>query len=266
MSWGCQVQSAQVGWGKTFSLHVGELYLDSGAIAGRLPVLGRSGSGKSTLLYLLTCLKRPQKGWVHWQFPDGHKATWGAKGLDRGGSTLNLTQIRRFCFGFAYQNSTLSPYMTVGENLRYPLELMGGIAKKDIEERVFNTMDQLLLRDKNGHRLESTSPEKFMRRMPNELSGGQFQRVALAQAMIHDPYVLFADEPTGNLDGETRQEVMALVDRWLEKGDRLVIWVTHHQSDASSANVRQWLLVTEQRCHLRLRKGAAKPVEMAEHV
>ena len=255
MSWGVLIRSATVSWGNVFDLHVGGLRLDSKHISGRLPVLGRSGSGKSTLLYLLTFLKRPSEGFVSWTFPDGNRAVWGPKGLEKAESTLNLTQIRRHCFGFAYQSSTLAPYLRVRENLRYPLELLGGLSKEEMDRRVHAAMDRVLLRDENGSRIEETTPEEFLERFPNELSGGQFQRVALAQAMIHDPHVLFADEPTGNLDKETRQEVMSLVDRWLSKGDRMVIWVTHHHSDANDPRVNHWLMIANNRCHLRLKGG-----------
>lgn len=255
MRWGVQVRTATVGWGSAFDLHVGGLRLDAELISGRLPVLGRSGSGKSTLLYLLTFLKRPREGAVRWVFPDGNRAVWGPKGLDQKESTLNLTQIRRRCFGFAYQSSTLTPYLRVRENLRYPLELLGGMSNEEMDRRVLAAMDRVLLRDANGSRIEETSPEDFLERYPNELSGGQFQRVALAQAMIHDPHVLFADEPTGNLDTETRKEVMSLVDRWLAIGDRMVIWVTHHLSDANDPRVSHWLMVANSRCHLRLKGG-----------
>ncbi len=112
--------------------------------------------------------------------------------------------------------------------------------------------------------MEDTSPEEFLDRYPNELSGGQFQRVALAQAMIHDPHVLFADEPTGNLDADTRQEVMGLVDRWLAKGDRMVIWVTHHRSDAVDPRVSHWLMVANNRCLLRLKGGKKSAANEAE--
>ena len=255
MSWGVLIRSATVSWGNVFDLHVGGLRLDSDHISGRLPVLGRSGSGKSTFLYLLTFLKRPSEGFVSWTFPDGNRAVWGPKGLEKAESTLTLTQIRRRCFGFAYQSSTLTPYLRVRENLRYPLELLGELSKEEMDRRVHAAMDRVLLRDENGSRIEETTPEEFLERFPNELSGGQFQRVALAQAMIHDPYVLFADEPTGNLDTETRQEVMSLVDRWLSKGDRMVIWVTHHQSDANDPRVNHWLMIANNRCHLRLKGG-----------
>lgn len=261
MNWGLQVRSATVGWGGVFDLHVGGLKLDDDTFSRRLPVLGRSGSGKSTLLYLLTFLKRPKEGWVRWTFPDGSQASWGPRGLDPAASSLSLTDIRRRCFGFAYQNSTLTPYLSIRENLRYPLELQGGLSKSEMDRKVYAAMDRILLRDEDGAYIEETSAEEFLERYPNELSGGQFQRVALAQAMIHDPYVLFADEPTGNLDDETRKEVMALVDRWLNKGDRLVIWVTHHQSDANDPKVSHWLMVANNRCHLRLKGGLREPAD-----
>ncbi|MBF0340256.1 MAG: ATP-binding cassette domain-containing protein [Magnetococcales bacterium] len=264
MTWGVQIRAATVGWGD-FSLQVGGLKLDANAISGRLPVLGRSGSGKSTLLYLLTFLKRPRDGWVRWNFPDGSEAAWGPKGLDKSTSSLSLTEIRRRCFGFAYQSSTLTPYLRVRENLRYPLEQRGGYSNAEMDRKVHAAMDRVLLRDKNGSRVEETTPEEFLERYPNQLSGGQFQRVALAQAMIHDPYVLFADEPTGNLDSETRREVMSLVDRWLTTGNRMVIWVTHHQSDALDPRVSHWLMVANNRCHLRLKGGGKPPEPQFDH-
>ncbi|MEO5378535.1 MAG: ATP-binding cassette domain-containing protein [Magnetococcus sp. DMHC-6] len=253
MNWGVQINSATVGWGDSFTLTVGGLKLDATAISGRLPVLGRSGSGKSTLLYLMTFLKRPKQGSVQWIFPQGEKATWGPKGLDRANSTVSLKNLRRRYFGFAYQTSTLTPYLRVRENLMYPLILRGDMNQADMERKVHSTMDRILLRDSDGRRLEETSPEEFLERYPSELSGGQFQRVALAQAMIHDPLVLFADEPTGNLDVETRREVMSLVDRWLTLGTHMVIWVTHHESDASDPQVSHRLLIEKHHCYLQSR-------------
>ncbi|MBF0143539.1 MAG: ATP-binding cassette domain-containing protein [Magnetococcales bacterium] len=259
MTWGVQVQGATVGWGRAFNLKVGGLRLDADAMSGRLPVLGRSGSGKSTLLYLLTFLKRPKEGTVRWTFPDGNVAVWGAKGLIRKESTVSLMRIRRRYFGFAYQNSTLTPYLKVRENLRYPLALMGGLSNEEMDRKVHAMMDRVLLRDSDGTKIETTSAEEFLERFPNELSGGQFQRIALAQAMIHDPHILFADEPTGNLDTDTRQEVMSLVDRWLQLGERMVIWVTHHQSDASDPRVSHRLVIANGMCHLQQR-NAKNPV------
>ncbi|MBF0186521.1 MAG: ATP-binding cassette domain-containing protein [Magnetococcales bacterium] len=251
VGWGCTIESAVVGWGDAFHLEVQNLVIDRHTISGRLPVLGRSGSGKSTLLYLLTFLKLPLEGRVTWSFPDGHRAVYDANGLDRDASTMSMTELRRRYFGFAYQRSTLTPYLTVRENLRYPLALRGEMTEGEIEIRVHEAINQVLLCGQGGKTTRGeNSLESLMHRFPNELSGGQLQRVALAQAMIHDPMVLFADEPTGNLDAATRKEVMAVVDRWLDQGDRLLIWVTHHLSDALDARVSHRLIVSHGRCNL----------------
>ncbi|MEG3638530.1 ABC transporter ATP-binding protein [Magnetococcus sp. PR-3] len=258
MGWGFQIEKpGSTGWGNTFSLEVGGLGLDANNVSGRLPVLGRSGSGKSTLLYLLTFMKKPRSGVVHWTFPDGHQAAWGKRGLVGRYSTLNLTEIRRRYFGFAYQRSTLTPYLTVRENLRTPLLLRGEWSNKEIEEKVADGINKILMAGQaSGRSRGEDSLDKFMNRYPNELSGGQLQRVALMQAMIHDPVVLFADEPTGSLDAATRKEVMGVVDQWLGQGDRLLIWVTHHLSDAMDPRVTHRIVVSHGRCHLQRNEGA----------
>ncbi|MGN7612269.1 ABC transporter ATP-binding protein [Magnetococcales bacterium HHB-1] len=256
MSWGCSIDSAVVGWGASFKLEVNQLYLDSRAIHGRLPVLGRSGSGKSTLLYLLTFLKSPLEGTIRWTFPDGHHATYDSNGLNPRKSSLNLTKLRQRYFGFSYQQTSLTPYLRVKENLRYPLELRGGYSEAEIQEKIETAVNHVLLLGQGGRtRGGANSLQALMNRYPNELSGGQLQRVALAQAMIHDPLVLFADEPTGNLDAATRREVMAVVERWLDQGDRLLIWVTHHLSDALDNRVKNRLIVSHGHCHLQGSSG-----------
>ncbi|MBF0159494.1 MAG: ATP-binding cassette domain-containing protein [Magnetococcales bacterium] len=256
MSWGASVDGAIIGWGRTFHLDIDQMEIDMGSLSGRLPVLGRSGSGKSTLLYMLSFLKYPTQGWVRWLFPDGERAVWGRHGLETGSSTVTINQLRRRYFGFSYQRSTLTPYLRVRENLRYPLMLQDEMSEQEIDEQVHLAISQVLLCGQNGgNSQEGDSMEALMERYPHELSGGQLQRVALAQAMIHNPYVLFADEPTGNLDAATRKEVMSVVDRWLEQGNRLFIWVTHHVSDAVDARVRQRILVSQGKCHLTGHKG-----------
>lgn len=256
MNWGVQVEETSIGWGRTFHLAVDRLMVDATLLKGRLPVLGRSGSGKSTLLYLLSFLKYPKEGWVRWLFPDNERVVWGREGIDRGSSTLTMTDLRRRYFGFAYQRSTLTPYLSVRENLRYPLMLLGEMSEEEIDEQVHRAVNQILLCGQDGgidH--EGDSLDGLLARYPNELSGGQLQRVALAQAMIHNPYVLFADEPTGNLDAATRREVMAVVDRWLEQGNRLFIWVTHHVSDAVDSRVSHRVLVAQGKCRLSGQSG-----------
>ncbi len=251
MRWGCKIDAAVVGWGRSFQLEANNLRLDSKSLSGRLPVLGRSGSGKSTLLYLLNFLKRPQRGQVRWLFPDGNRVIFGPNGLDRARSTISMEDIRRHYFGFAYQTSTLTPYLTVGENLHYPLALQGGMTQAEMEEKTYDAVNQVLLCGQGGDTIQGDdSVGALLRRYPNELSGGQLQRVALAQAMIHNPHVLFADGPTGNLDAATRKEVMNVVNKWQEKGDRLLVWVTHHLSDALDSRVSHRLLVSNGRCKL----------------
>nr|CRH04241.1 Putative sulfate-transporting ATPase [Candidatus Magnetococcus massalia] len=258
MSWGFEIEKpSSTGWGSSFKLEVGGLGLDADQVGGRLPVLGRSGSGKSTLLYLLTFMKRPREGVVHWTFPDGHQAAWGKRGLVSRHSTLGLTALRRRYFGFAYQRSTLTPYLTVRENLRYPLLLRGELKSRDIEEKVRDAVNKILMYGQStGQSRGEDTLQEFMNRYPNELSGGQLQRVALMQAMIHDPVVLFADEPTGSLDAATRKEVMGVVDQWLDQGDRLLIWVTHHLSDAMDPRVTHRIVVSHGRCHLQQNEDA----------
>ncbi|MEO5366138.1 MAG: ATP-binding cassette domain-containing protein [Magnetococcus sp. WYHC-3] len=266
MSWGFDVRGATVGWGRSFDLEVGDLGLDAEAVAGRLPVLGRSGSGKSTLLYLLTFLKRPRRGGVRWTFPDGERAVWGRSGLVSSESTVDLTRLRRFYFGFAYQTSTLAPYLTVRENLIYPLQLQGVLGMRQMRQRAEEMVRRVLLCDREPDALVDEEVEHFLDRYPSELSGGQMQRVALAQAMVHNPYILFADEPTGNLDAATRKEVMAVVDQWLSQGNRLLIWVTHHLSDASDSRVQKRLVIAQGQCHLQGRVAKRPSEGKAEDV
>ncbi|MEO5370084.1 MAG: ATP-binding cassette domain-containing protein [Magnetococcus sp. DMHC-1] len=259
MTWGVEITEAEVGWGDTFRLTVDDIHVEAETISRRLPVLGRSGSGKSTLLYLLTFLKKPRRGTVRWVFPNGAQAQWGPKGLERRHSDVDMTELRRRYFGFAYQRSTLTPYLNVGENLRYPLQLHGGLPNHEIEDQVQMAVQQVLICGQGEDMYHSDSQDvvgAFLKRYPNQLSGGQLQRVALAQAMIHNPNVLFADEPTGNLDAATRKEVMAVVDRWLDQGDRLLIWVTHHVSDAVDPRVTHRILVSHGHCQL---QGRTRP-------
>ncbi|MBF0622188.1 MAG: ATP-binding cassette domain-containing protein [Magnetococcales bacterium] len=251
MNWGCRIDSSKVGWGQTFNLEVDRLEIDAEAISGRLPVLGRSGSGKSTLLYLSSFLKLPKEGQVLWTFPDGHTAAFDQHGLVKSKSSLTMKEVRRSYFGFAHQKSTLSPYLKVGENLRYPLALQRNLSDSEMDEKVYRMVNRVLLCGQGGGTIGGEdSVSELLERYPNELSGGQLQRVALAQAMIHDPCVLFADEPTGNLDAATRKEVMSIVEEWLGESNRLFMWVTHHLSDALDSRVTHRLVVSHGRCHL----------------
>jgi putative ABC transport system ATP-binding protein len=119
-----------------------------------------------------------------------------------------LVGLRRGYFGFSFQNSTLSSYLTVIENIAYPL-LVQGISWQLAGEQAKTTLRAVLL----SHEQLVSLAQRF----PNQLSGGQRQRVALAQALVHNPYVLFADEPTGQVDLPSRQQVMNVLKRWVAK-------------------------------------------------
>jgi len=227
MSWGCMITKAIVNWQNkqgTFSLEVDKFTL-SAEQGGKVPVMGRTASGKSTLLSLMAGLKWPQAGEVCWTFPDQEQVRWSRNKLP---SPQERIQLRQHRFGFAFQNHTLLPHLTVQDNLSYPLELKG-IATKLAYEKAEQTLEEMLLSK------EREEMKKLLQRFPHEISGGQYQRVALAQAVVHEPNVLFADEPTGNLDLETRYQVMNVLNNWLSQADwqgkRLLIWVTHHYDD-----------------------------------
>ncbi len=166
-----------------------------------LAVMGPSGSGKSTLLHILGLLEQPDKGEVTL---DGQVT-----------SHLNddaLTQIRRERLGFIFQNFELIPNLSAKENILLPAEVAG--RKKEAERTLTNLAAQLGLEKRLNHR-------------PNQLSGGQQQRVAIARALINNPVVILADEPTGNLDTTTGNEVLELLQRGVKEEGWTVIMVTH---------------------------------------
>jgi putative ABC transport system ATP-binding protein len=164
-------------------------------------VLGRSGSGKSTLLNLLGAMDRPTEG----QLTIGRQRV---DRLDEAGRTL----FRRRHVGFVFQAFNLIPTLTVFENLRLPLELNGLDA--DADDRIAGYLERLGLSDKTD-------------RYPEQLSGGEQQRVAVARALVHEPSLLVADEPTGNLDLETGREVLALLDRMTREAGKTLVMATH---------------------------------------
>ncbi|RKZ91566.1 MAG: hypothetical protein DRR19_06870 [Candidatus Parabeggiatoa sp. nov. 1] len=220
--WACQLEGVAVQWPSRKEPTLMDIHLPPSLIEenAMLPLMGPSGQGKSTLLYLLAALKWPSQGKITWTFPDNKSCSW-----DKKGPTSNeAVWLRRERFGFAFQDNTLSAHLTVLENIAYPLVLQGkrwaealAQAKKQLQE--------VLLPDENMDDVTASFPKK--------LSGGQQQRVALAQAMIHKPWVLFADEPTGQLDYHTRLQVMAVLKKWVKKGSgkHRLIWVTHHHTD-----------------------------------
>ncbi|MGI6087304.1 MAG: ABC transporter ATP-binding protein [Kiritimatiellia bacterium] len=172
-------------------------------------IMGPSGSGKSTMLNLLGCLDRPTSG------------TYILNGHDV--SSLNddaLSEIRLRELGFIFQSFNLIPQLTVRENIELPLFYLGWDAARSAE-RAADLADKVGLGNRLHHR-------------PAELSGGQQQRVAIARALANDPPVLLADEPTGNLDTATGQQIMNFLTHLYQSG-KTIIMVTHESEVAAYA-------------------------------
>jgi putative ABC transport system ATP-binding protein len=172
-------------------------------------IMGPSGSGKSTFLNLLGCLDRPTSGRY---FLGGDDV---AKMDDDELSTIRATRI-----GFIFQAYNLIQQYTVLENIQVPLEYGRGINAED-HQRVHELAGLVGLGDRLQHR-------------PTQLSGGQQQRVAIARSLVNDPYFVLADEPTGNLDSKTSEEILALLDR-LNRAGKTIIMVTHENDVAQHA-------------------------------
>ena len=174
-----------------------------------LAIVGTSGSGKSTLLHMLGGLDRPTSGEV---IVDGHRIS---KLTDD-----ELTIFRRRKIGFVFQAFNLVPVLNVYENIVLPLELDG---EKVDKEFVNEIIDTLML----------TSKKEVL---PNQLSGGQQQRVAIARALAFRPAIILADEPTGNLDSKTGQDVLSLLKVSAEKYGQTIVMITHNDEIAQLAD------------------------------
>jgi putative ABC transport system ATP-binding protein len=178
--------------------------------AGRLTaVMGPSGSGKSTLMHILAGLDQPSAGEVH------------VAGQDL--TTMDdteLTRLRRDHIGFIFQFFNLLPMLTAAENIALPLKLAGG---KPDPEWLAQLVHQVGLADRLNHR-------------PSELSGGQQQRVAVARALVSRPSVMFADEPTGNLDSTTSGEILGLLRTSVDTFGQTTVMVTHDAHAAAIAD------------------------------
>lgn len=169
-------------------------------------IMGPSGSGKSTLLNLLGCLDRPTAG------------SYVLGGQDIGAMNDDeLSRTRASSIGFVFQSYNLIPQLTVVENIEVPLYYQGRLTKQD-RDRCFELASMVGLESRLGHR-------------PTQLSGGQQQRVAIARSLINDPYFILADEPTGNLDSKTTEEILDLFQRLNEAG-KTIILVTHEDEVA----------------------------------
>ncbi len=174
-------------------------------------LMGPSGSGKSTLLNMLGCLDRPTSG--HYYLGEQDVAYM---------SDDQLSEIRSKYLGFIFQAYNLLPQYTVVENIEIPLLYQGTRLDADARQRCISLATLVGLGDRLDHR-------------PTQLSGGQQQRVAIARSLVNDPHVILADEPTGNLDTRTSDEIMTLLQR-LNRAGKTIIMVTHENE------IAQWAL------------------------
>ena len=172
-------------------------------------VVGTSGSGKSTLLHMLGGLDRPTGGTVT---VDGRELS-ALKDEE-------LTIFRRRKIGFVFQNYNLVPVLNVYENIVLPIQLDGRQPDQDYLNRIIETLGL-------GRKLQN---------LPNNLSGGQQQRVAIARALAAKPAILLADEPTGNLDSRTSQDVMSLLKVTGQKFGQTIVMITHNEEIAQMAD------------------------------
>ena len=172
-------------------------------------IVGTSGSGKSTLLHILGGLDRPTGGSVRVEGKD----IFSLKDEE-------LTIFRRRKIGFVFQAYNLVPVLSAYENIILPIQLDGGQVDKDYVGRV----------------IEALGLEQRLNRLPSQLSGGQQQRVAIARALAAKPAIILADEPTGNLDSKTSQDVLSLMKITSQKFAQTMVMITHNEEIAQTAD------------------------------
>jgi putative ABC transport system ATP-binding protein len=173
-------------------------------------LMGSSGSGKSTLMNILGCLDTPSSGTYH------------LNGIAVSGMSDNeLAEVRNRQIGFIFQTFNLLPRSTALENVALPL-VYAGVSKTERLSRAQKVLESVGLGDRIMHK-------------PNELSGGQRQRVAVARALVNNPSIILADEPTGNLDSKTSEEIMLLFEEIHRQGNTIIV-VTHEEDIARHAH------------------------------
>ena len=200
--------------GVVFALNNVDLKIEPGE---RVAIMGPSGSGKSTLLNLVCGLDRPSSGSVF--FDD--KPLMGLNDDE-------MTRLRREKIGMIFQTFNLLPILNGVENVALPLRLQG-IGSREAEEKATSMLRRVGLTERIGNR-------------PDEMSGGERQRVAIARALIFGPLVLLADEPTGNLDSHTGDEVLSLMDDLHNEFNTTIVLVTHNEHAAMRCERRITLL------------------------
>ena len=189
--------------GVSFELYKGEF----------VAVVGTSGSGKSTLLNMMAGLEKPTKGEI----------LIGRTQIERL-SEKQLVAFRRENVGFIFQSYNLLPTMNAVENVALPLSFRG-VSRKERLKKALHYMKLVGVKDQAQH-------------MPSQMSGGQQQRVGIARALVVDPKIIFADEPTGNLDSRTTMEVLRLMQRIVKERSQTLVMVTHDNNLASYADRR----------------------------
>lgn len=194
------------GESKVTALHNANLSVEQGEFAA---IVGTSGSGKSTLLHMLGGLDRPTSGKVYVDKKDIFSL-----------NDESLTIFRRRKIGFVFQSFNLVPTLNVYENIVFPIQLDG------------NKVDERFV----GEVIHSLGLEKMKKRLPNQLSGGQQQRVAIARALATKPAIILADEPTGNLDTKTSQDVLSLLKVTGQKFSQTIVMITHNEAIAQMAD------------------------------
>lgn len=185
-----------------------DLAIDRGEFVA---LLGTSGSGKSTLLNILAGLERPSSGDILYKNISLNSL-----------SEEEITIFRNINVGFVFQSYNLLPYLTAIENVALPL-IFKGESKKEREEKAYQILKDMGL-------------SKRIYNRANELSGGQQQRVSIARAFVGNPKIIFADEPTGNLDTKTSFEIMELIKSIVRKNNQTLIMVTHDEEMAEFAD------------------------------
>jgi putative ABC transport system ATP-binding protein len=173
-------------------------------------IVGPSGSGKSTLMHILGCLDVPTSGSYHLAGEDVSTL-----------SEARLAEVRNRRIGFVFQQFNLLPSLSAWRNVELPM-IYAGVSRSERHDRAQAALDKVGLADRAQHR-------------PGELSGGQQQRVAIARALVTDPALLLADEPTGNLDSGSTNEVLGLLDE-LSRIGRTIVLITHEHDVAQRAS------------------------------
>src|SRR3954464_7541373 len=188
-------------------------------------LMGPSGSGKSTLMNILGCLDTPTAGSYVLNGKDVSKM-----------SDDELADVRNTEIGFVFQQFNLLPRLTAAENVALPL-VYAGVNKKIRTQKALEVLNKVNLADRSHHK-------------PNEMSGGQNQRVAIARALVNDPSMILADEPTGNLDTKTSNEIMDIFSH-IQAGGNTVVLVTHEEDIAKFAHrivrLRDGVIETDKR-------------------